>query len=786
MQAEEIDLVEEILGPAEADKWVEPGSDVPESAAPGRPAGVGVSDSTTPVDETVGAALWNEPDSAPPVDETVGAALWNEPDSAPPVGEAAGEIADASPKPRRWLPRLRLPKPRVHLPGLPFHLPGPPFHLRGLPFHLPGLPFHLPGLPFHLPGLPFHLPGLPFHLPGLPFRLPRPVARAMAGVRRHSRAVGLAVAFAVTATGCLAGLTAAAANVSDSYADRVAPGVHVGALDLSGLSRDQVVERLSTTYAYLGQGQVTVSTPTGTATLTYEELGRGPDVESMADQAMTFGHTGNPIGDAVGILRCALQGPAIPIVVRIDPAAVAERVHELAGNIVAPVDAQAWAQDGTFAHSPSATGSGIDEAAISTAIVDHLTQPDAPASFQAGGSWVVLEPRVTEEDARAAIASAERMLVDVTLIIAGTLSNNPSAPAKTYLIKPDAILRWIDFATDSDGRYVARADTGRMQEYLADLAEQYRVAPIEPSIVFDSSGVPVGVNGGKNGIGVDTGATSRVLATYLDGLADGRSPSFAVMGVTAPISPNLTIATLSNLEKIGSWTTTFYPDVSNGNGANIRTPARLLNGQIVAPGQQFSFLEAVSPIDTAHGYTWGGVIQRGKSDHSGAMGGGICSASTTMFNAAARAGLQIDERHAHFYYIDRYPVGLDATVYDNGYQVWDLKWTNDTPSSIVIVGSSTRGGTSTITISLWSLPTGRTTTFSPEYKENVQGARDYTEYVTWLAPGQKARADYPTPGFDTSRTRTVTDDLTGAVIHSDTWTSHYARVDGLLLIGVAP
>ena len=42
----------------------------------------------------------------------------------------------------------------------------------------------------------------------------------------------------------------------------------------------------------------------------------------------------------------------------------------------------------------------------------------------------------------------------------------------------------------------------------------------------------------------------------------------------------------------------------------------------------------------------------------GAMGGGICSASTTMFNAAANSGLQIDERHAHFYYISRYPVGL--------------------------------------------------------------------------------------------------------------------------------
>src|SRR5450756_2811564 len=94
----------------------------------------------------------------------------------------------------------------------------------------------------------------------------------------------------------------------------------------------------------------------------------------------------------------------------------------------------------------------------------------------------------------------------------------------------------------------------------------------------------------------------------------------------------------------------FYPDISNGNGANIRVPAALLNGQIVAPGQQFSFFQAVSPIDLAHGYAMGGVIEHGKSDHTGAIGGGICSASTTMFNAAARAGLQIDERHAHFYY----------------------------------------------------------------------------------------------------------------------------------------
>ncbi|MGD0248708.1 MAG: VanW family protein [Candidatus Limnocylindrales bacterium] len=305
---------------------------------------------------------------------------------------------------------------------------------------------------------------------------------------------------------------------------------------------------------------------------------------------------------------------------------------------------------------------------------------------------------------------------------------------------------------------------------------------MEPTIVFDSTGAPVGVNGGKAGLGLDAAATSRALAAYLDGLAAGQNQVFAIMGATSPISPTLTVDFLRGLVNIGSWTTVFYPDISNGNGANIRTPARLLNGQIVAPGQQFSFLQAVSPVDTAHGYTLGGVIQHGRSDHTGAMGGGICSASTTMFNAAARAGLQIDERHPHYYYIYRYPVGLDATVYSDGHDTWDMKWTNDTPNPIVIVASSTYGSTSTITIQLWSLPTGRTTTFSPEFKANVIRASDHTVYTTALPPGQKVRAEYPTDGFDTSRTRTVTDS-TGAVIHTDTWTSHYTEVDGLLEIG---
>ena len=57
------------------------------------------------------------------------------------------------------------------------------------------------------------------------------------------------------------------------------------------------------------------------------------------------------------------------------------------------------------------------------------------------------------------------------------------------------------------------------------------------------------------------------------------------------------------------------------------------------------------------------------------LGGGICQVSTTVFNAVYEAGLQIDERTNHSFYISHYPLGRDATV---NYPDLDLKFTNDT------------------------------------------------------------------------------------------------------------
>ena len=83
------------------------------------------------------------------------------------------------------------------------------------------------------------------------------------------------------------------------------------------------------------------------------------------------------------------------------------------------------------------------------------------------------------------------------------------------------------------------------------------------------------------------------------------------------------------------------------------------------------------------------------------VGGGMCQVSTTVFNAAFEAGLQIVERHNHELYISHYPLGRDATV---SYGSYDLKFRNDTPHWILLKTVFTGWS---LTVSLYSSPLQR-------------------------------------------------------------------------------
>ena len=177
--------------------------------------------------------------------------------------------------------------------------------------------------------------------------------------------------------------------------------------------------------------------------------------------------------------------------------------------------------------------------------------------------------------------------------------------------------------------------------------------------------------------------------------------------------PNLTTdeakAVARKMRPISSFSVYYWVIVNNHWGGNIEAPATKINGTVVAPGEIFDFWKVVGDLRKLPGAGPGNAIEGGKITVTGAFGGGICTTSTTLFNAAFRAGMVPIARQNHNEFINRYPPGLDATVWIVGGTKQTMSFKNDTKYPIMIQRIITHDGSKRwITFKIWSVPNGRT------------------------------------------------------------------------------
>jgi vancomycin resistance protein VanW len=96
-----------------------------------------------------------------------------------------------------------------------------------------------------------------------------------------------------------------------------------------------------------------------------------------------------------------------------------------------------------------------------------------------------------------------------------------------------------------------------------------------------------------------------------------------------------------------------------------------LNGAVIKPGEVFSFNQRVGSFSRDQGYRKAPVSYNGQLIDS--WGGGVCQASTTLYNAALLAGFGIVERNRHRFAPTYVPPGRDAAV---AFDTIDLKFRN--------------------------------------------------------------------------------------------------------------
>ncbi|NPV89185.1 MAG: hypothetical protein HPY50_00220 [Firmicutes bacterium] len=152
------------------------------------------------------------------------------------------------------------------------------------------------------------------------------------------------------------------------------------------------------------------------------------------------------------------------------------------------------------------------------------------------------------------------------------------------------------------------------------------------------------------------------------------------------LEPTIRESDLHGIHQIMAIYTTIYNPNDVNRSTNVEIAARTINGLLVKPDQVFSLNESLGPRVAEKGYKPAPVFSNQKLVKD--IGGGICQVATTLYNALLQTRLEITERWPHSSPITYAPLGLDATLAGNTY---DLKFLNNTGVPVYISATAEKG-----------------------------------------------------------------------------------------------
>lgn len=134
-------------------------------------------------------------------------------------------------------------------------------------------------------------------------------------------------------------------------------------------------------------------------------------------------------------------------------------------------------------------------------------------------------------------------------------------------------------------------------------------------------------------------------------------------------------------------------DAGNKNRTtNLRLAANKIDGVVLMPGEVFSYNKVVGERTIEAGYKEAKIFSNGQVVDG--LGGGICQISSTLYNTALLANLEITTRRNHQFTTSYVDPGRDATVV-YGSQDFEFKNTRNYPIKIKV---SVNGGIAKIDI----------------------------------------------------------------------------------------
>lgn len=206
---------------------------------------------------------------------------------------------------------------------------------------------------------------------------------------------------------------------------------------------------------------------------------------------------------------------------------------------------------------------------------------------------------------------------------------------------------------------------------LTDLADEVSVAPHDAEVTVLDGAVVI-TRPSQRGWMLHVSATAARIKAAMDA---GSDQVEAAVGI---IRPRVSMqAALELRVPLASYTTTMAANPDRTY--NIALAAGLVHGRILAPGEVFSYNQTVGPRTIERGFRPAPILL--DDELVPGDGGGICQVSSTLFNVALLADLEVIARANHTRPVPYLPMGRDATVI---YGALDLRVRNRTGSHVLL------------------------------------------------------------------------------------------------------
>ena len=544
------------------------------------------------------------------------------------------------------------------------------------------------------------------------------------------------------------------------YSGKIYPGITIANADISGTipadSKFKLIQHIAM------PTEITLSFQSQAFNIPTSSVKFGYDLDKTVEAAYRFGRSGNVAVDIKNSIAAPFLKPNYPLRFNLDQEKLNDLLSTIAEQVtVEPASPYVELTDtGKIIVNRGKTGTSIDKAKIEKEILENFSRNTfSPIVI----STIEVDPTINEQQAKVLEQRAQKVL-----------GKNVALTSDNYKLKitdKEIISRLNENGFDQE----------KILQKVAEVSRALNQQPQNP-VFIEENGKVKEFTPSKNGVSVLSEILAKdILAAFK--LLEASEEKIANINVSVEIAePAIKTEDINNLgikELLGIGTSTFKGSIP-GRIHNIELAASRLNGVLIAPGETFSFNEALGDVSRYTGYQSAYVIKDGKTILGD--GGGVCQVSTTFFRAALDSGLPIVERRAHsyrvYYYEQDSGPGLDATVYA---PTTDLKIQNDTLGHILIQ-SSTDTKNLALRFEFYGTSDGRVaTTTKPVILNSIAPPEDLYQDDPTLASGVVKQTEHKAWGakviFDYSVERN------GENIYKKQFVSNYRPWQAIFLVG---